>query len=100
MDRPEAKYIRSFKIAHVGAHTVGDYLDRGYGLLICCKECERTVSWSPQDLADKFGDKRGLRLADLVPRLSCAGSDGCGSRDVAVFPDATGGEEKAPRLDL
>lgn len=99
MDRPEAKYVRSFKLAHVGGHTVGDYLGRGFGLLICCKDCPRTVAWSKADLAERFGDRPGLRLADLVPRLSCSGPEGCGSREVAVFPDASG-DEPAPGLNL
>jgi len=86
LKRPEDKAIRSFKPWMVGDDTIGTLLDEGWSLGICCRACGRTVECKPQWLADRFGDRRGLRLADLLPRLACAPPNGCGSHDVAIFP--------------
>ncbi|MES2035211.1 MAG: hypothetical protein V4466_13640 [Pseudomonadota bacterium] len=44
------------------------------------------IEWTPPQLQARFGDRPGLRIADLASRLSCTGEDGCGSHDIAVFP--------------
>lgn len=84
--RPPAKAVQAFHVGQVGADTVGDYLAKGWSLAICCKACPRLIEWTSPDLARRFGERPGLRIADLVPRLTCAGEDGCGSNEIAVFP--------------
>ena len=84
--RPAERLIRSFRTAMVGADTIGDYLAAGHSLVICCKVCPRIVEWTPPELERRFGATPQLRLSSLVPRLGCMGVDGCGSKEVAVFP--------------
>jgi hypothetical protein len=86
IQRPPEAAIRRFNASQVGDDTVGDYLAKGWSLGICCKACSRLTEWAPPVLVDRFGDRAGLRIADLVPRLACAGEGGCGSREIAVFP--------------
>ena len=91
LKRPAAKFISRFHVKQVGDDTVADFLVRGWSLAIFCKDCPRTVEWTPPELVRRFGDWPGLRIADLVPRLSCAGPEGCGSHDIAVGPHAYDG---------
>jgi hypothetical protein len=84
--RPPAKLLQSFHIGQIGDDTIRVFLTCGWSLAICCRECPRVVEWTPPELLARFGDRLDLRIADLVPRLSCKGDEGCGSRDVAVFP--------------
>jgi hypothetical protein len=86
LERPDAKLIRHFGLWQVGDDTIRTYLEKGYSLGICCRDCPRTIEWTPPDLLRRFEKQLDLPLKTLVPRLSCAGEDGCGSRDVAVFP--------------
>ena len=44
------------------------------------------VVWTPPELLDRFEGKTNLRIADIAARLSCSGEEGCGSRNIAVFP--------------
>ena len=55
------------------------------------------IEWTPPELLAKFEGKLDLKLADLVPRLSCSGEEGCGSKEVAVFPHLYDGEWRWPR---
>lgn len=80
------KALRAFHVGQVGDDTVETFLRKGWSLAICCKACERLVEWTPPELARRFGDRIGLRIAALVERLSCTGDGGCGSREIAVFP--------------
>lgn len=91
LKRPPAKFISLFHVRQVGDDTIADFLTRGWSLAIFCKDCPRTAEWTPPDLVRRFGDRPGLRIADLVPRLSCAGPDGCGSHNIAVGPHAYDG---------
>ena len=83
---PPRQALSRFHVGQVGDDTIQTFLDKGWSLAICCKSCERLVEWTPVDLTRRFKDKAGLRVAELVPRLSCGGDEGCGSRDIAVFP--------------
>ena len=78
--------LAAFHPGQAGDDTIRLYLEKGFSLVICCKVCERLVEWTPPELLERFGDKRGLQIADLAVRLMCAGDDGCGSHDIAVFP--------------
>lgn len=92
LKRPPEKAVQRFHVGQVGEDTVRTFLTRGYSLGICCKACPRMVEWTPPELARRFGDRLDLRIADLAPRLSCAGEGGCGSREIAVFPHLYDGE--------
>lgn len=86
--RPSTTEVQSFRVGHVGGDTIREFLEKGICLEICCKRCPRTIEWAPPELERRFGQRPDLRIADLVPRLACTGPDGCGSREVAVFPHA------------
>lgn len=86
LKRPPKKAVQAFHAGQVGDDTVATYLRKGWSLGICCKSCERLVEWTPPDLAERFGDRLQVRIAALVERLACSGADGCGSREIAVFP--------------
>ena len=83
---PPKAALQRFHVGQVGADTVATFLEEGWSLVICCKACERLVEWTPPQLLEKFEGKVGLKVADLVPRLSCTGEEGCGSKEIAVFP--------------
>lgn len=83
---PAEKLLSRFEVRQVGDDRVEDYLAKGWSLGIVCRDCRRLIEWTPPDLEAKFGEKRRLRIADLVPRLKCSGEEGCGSTDIAVFP--------------
>ncbi len=86
LKRPPDALIRRFHLGQVGADTVGTFLTKGYSLAICCRACPRLIEWTPEDLLEKFGQRTQLKIADIASRLSCSGDEGCGSKDVAVFP--------------
>lgn len=86
LTRPPEHLVRAFHAGQVGDDTIRTFLAKGYSLAICCKQCPRLVEWTPPELERRFGKRLDLRVADLVPRLSCAGEGGCGAREVAVFP--------------
>lgn len=83
---PPKKALQTFHVGQVGRDAVADYLGKGWSLAICCKACERLVEWTPPELARRFGDGAQVRISVLVERLACAGDDGCGAREIAVFP--------------
>jgi hypothetical protein len=78
--------IRRFAIWQVRDRTIRAYLEKGFSLAICCRDCPRTIEWAPPELLRRFETRLELPLKDLVPRLSCTGEGGCGSHDIAVFP--------------
>ncbi len=84
-------------VGMLGERTIGRLLEQGFSLIICCKNCPRIIEWTPPELELRFADRLGLQLADLVTRLSCTGEDGCGSRDIAVFPQLYEGDWEWPR---
>jgi hypothetical protein len=86
LERPADRLIQKFDVWQVKDRTIRGLLEKRFSLAICCKACPRMIEWTPPDLLQKFETKLDLRLADLVPRLSCSGDEGCGSREVAVFP--------------
>ncbi|WP_293381591.1 hypothetical protein [Phenylobacterium sp.] len=86
LKRPEEKAIRSFKPWMIGADTIGTLLDNGWSLGICCRSCPRTIEMKPEAIEEKFGAYRGLRLIDLLPKLTCGQDRGCGSTDMVLFP--------------
>jgi hypothetical protein len=86
LKRPEEKAIRSFKPWMIGADTIGTLLDNGWSLGICCRDCPRTIEMKPEAIEEKFGAYRGLRLVDLLPKLTCGQDRGCGSTDMVLFP--------------
>lgn len=87
IERPSEKWIRAFKPSMVGSDRIRDLLKDRFSLVICCKHCPRLIEWTPPELARRFGEKVDLKLADLVPRLACTGDEGCGSHEIAVFPN-------------
>lgn len=97
ISRPPAKALQAFQAGQAGEDTILIYLMKGFSLGICCKDCPRLVEWTPHDLTQRFGDRLGVRIADLAPRLSCTGDDGCGSRRIAVFPHLFDGDWSWPR---
>ncbi len=99
LERPAAKLISHFHIGQVGRDTVRLYLENGYSLAICCRDCPRLVEWTPSELQRRFGERLDLRISDLVPRLACTGDDGCGSRSIAVFPHLYDGQWSWPPAD-
>ena len=86
LERPEDRLIQRFDVGQVKGKTIRGLLEKGFSLAICCRACPRLVEWTPPQLLERFGETLDLRLVDLVPRLACSGDEGCGSRDVAVFP--------------
>lgn len=92
LKRPDQKLISRFDVWQVKDRTIRGFLEEGFSLAICCKACPRMIEWTPPELLAKFEGKLDLRLADLVPRLSCTGEEGCGFREVAVFPHLYDGE--------
>jgi hypothetical protein len=86
LERPAERLLKTFKISQVGNDTIRTYLQRGFSLAICCRDCPRVIEWTPPELERRFGARLDLRIADLAERLSCSGPGGCGKKDVAVFP--------------
>jgi hypothetical protein len=86
LQRPPAKLLQRFHVRQVGNDTIRTYLSKGFSLAICRRDCPRLTEWTPPELLERFGSRVDLRIADLLPRLSCTGDGGCGSHDVAVFP--------------
>lgn len=86
LKRPAEKLLRNFRIGQTGDDTIGLFLEKGFSLAICCRDCPRMIEWTPPDLVARFGQRPNLRIADLAGRLACTGDAGCGSHDIAVFP--------------
>ena len=86
LKRPEEKAILSFKAGMVGSDTIGTLLDHGWSLGICCRNCPRTIEKKPEAIRERFGVYRRMKLADLLPKLSCGTEKGCGSTDMVLFP--------------
>jgi hypothetical protein len=97
LKRPPAKMIQHFHLGQVGDDTIRTYLAAGFSLAICCKACSRLIEWTPPVLERRYGQKLGLRIADVAARLSCKGEEGCGSHDIAVFPHLYDGVWTWPR---
>lgn len=87
LKRPSQKMLNAFRIGMVGRDTVRTLLENNFALVICCKHCPRMTEWTPPALAERYGEKVDIPLADLVPRLSCSGDEGCGTREIAIFPN-------------
>lgn len=83
---PPKKALDRFHLGQVGDDTIETFLENGFSLAICCRDCKRLTEWTPPELARRFGAKLKLRVADLCERLVCTGDEGCGSHDIAVFP--------------
>jgi hypothetical protein len=86
LTRPDEALIRRFAIWQVRDRTIRAYLEKGFSLAICCRDCPRTIEWTPPELLRRFETRLELPLKDLVPRMCCTGEGGCGSHDIAVFP--------------
>lgn len=86
LERPPDRLLKTFNVARIGNDTIRTYLQRGFSLAICCRDCPRLIEWTPPELETRFGGRLDLRIADLAARLSCTGPGGCGAKDVAVFP--------------
>jgi hypothetical protein len=83
---PPKKALDRFRIEQIGDDTIRTFLENGFSLAICCRDCKRLTEWTPPVLEQRFGAKLGLRMADLCERLACTGEEGCGSHDIAIFP--------------
>jgi hypothetical protein len=86
LKRPTAKQLATFQLDRVGADTVHTYLEKGFSLAICCRDCSRFQEWTPPELQERFGAKLQTPIAAIAERLSCTGEGGCKSTDIAVFP--------------
>ncbi len=86
LKRPEEKAIRSFKPWMIGNDTIATLLDNGWSLGVCCRDCPRTIEMKVEEIEARFGAYRGLRLVDLLPKLTCGAPKGCGSTDMVLFP--------------
>ena len=86
MERPDETLISRFALWQVRDRTIRNYLEKGFSLGICCRNCPRTIEWTPPELLRRFANQLDLPLKMLVPRLTCTGDEGCGSNDIAVFP--------------
>lgn len=87
LKRPLKKHLDHFSLDKIDRDdTIRAYLERGYSLAICCKDCARLVEWTPPELEKRFGERLDLRIRDLAARLTCAGEGGCGLHNIAVFP--------------
>lgn len=96
LKRPPANALRNFKPPR-RSDTIRTYLEKGWSLAICCRECRRApVEWTPPDLAQRFGSALDLPIADLIPRLRCLGDDGCGSKDVVAYIEPYDGAWRWP----
>jgi hypothetical protein len=82
LKRPPQRWLDSFRIQDVGNDTVGSYIERRFSLCIFCVECPRVTEWAPAELANRYGERPGLRIADIATRLTCS----CGSQRIAVGP--------------
>lgn len=96
LKRPAQNLIDRFDVWQVKDRTIRGFLEKGFSLAICCKACRRMIEWTPPMLLERFGSRLDLPLADLVPRLACAGEEGCDSKEVAVFPHLYDGEWRWP----
>lgn len=99
LERPSAKLLSRFRLDDLHDDTVRVFLTKGFSLAICCRDCPRVIEWTPADLEQRFGHILDLRIADIAPRLSCTGDEGCGSHDIAVFPHGYDGHWTWPRPD-
>lgn len=86
LKRPGKALLDRWRVDPLFDDTIGLFLAKGFSLALCCRDCARIREWTPAELERRFGDRPGLRIDQLVPRLACAGDGGCGSRDIAVFP--------------
>jgi len=82
LQRPPQKWLDGFQLKHLGADTVGDYIEKRFSLLIYCVDCPRVIEWPPAELTARFGERPGLRVADVASRLTCS----CNSKRIAVGP--------------
>jgi hypothetical protein len=83
---PTQNQLARFRLDKIGDNTVQTFLESGYSLAICGRDCLRLSEWTPPDLQQRFGDRAGLRIAAIAQRLACTGEGGCKSHDIAVFP--------------
>jgi hypothetical protein len=83
---PPKKALDRFHIGQIGEDTIRTFLQNGYSLACCCRDCKRLVEITPPELEARYGTRPDLRIADIAERLTCGGEAGCGSHDVAVWP--------------
>lgn len=69
MERPDEKLISRFAPWQVRDRTIRNYLEKGFSLGICCRNCPRTIEWTPPELLQRFANWLDLPLTELVPRL-------------------------------
>ena len=50
MERPDEKLISRFALWQVRDRTIRNYLEKGFSLGICCRNCPRTIEWTPPEL--------------------------------------------------
>ena len=56
LKRPPKKHLQHFDLAKIDrGDTIRTYLERGYSLAICCKDCPRLVEWTPPELEKRYG---------------------------------------------
>jgi len=66
LQRPDEKLISRFGLWQVKDHTIRTYLEKGFSLGICCRNCPRTIEWTPPELLRRFEDR-----LDLPSRCWC-----------------------------
>lgn len=89
LKRPPAHLLRKARAdtAEMRKDTVRTYLQNGWSLTICCLDCPRIVQWTPPELERRLADKLDASIADIAARAVCAPPEGCGSHDIALYPE-------------
>lgn len=80
--------LRVFRFdRRMAGDTIQLYLENNCSVAVCCRDCGRLVELTPPDMAERFPDRLGLTMADLMAKLTCnKDHGGCGSRDIAIWP--------------
>ena len=71
MERPDEKLISRFALWQVRDRTIRNYLEKGFSLGICCRNCPRTIEWTPPELLRRFGDRLIKRRRSMLDGI-CA----------------------------
>jgi hypothetical protein len=63
LKRPPTSLLTRFHVGQIGEDTIHSYLQKGFSLAICCRDCPRLIEWTPPELEARFGEKLELRIA-------------------------------------
>jgi hypothetical protein len=64
LKRPPERMLERFRVdPQMRSDTIRLYLEKGWSLAVCCRDCPRIVEWTPPQLAERFADKLDLSIA-------------------------------------